>query len=225
MKWKDIEPSKRESFLLLAVILLVTGFVVTLPDVWPTVVAAVTPAPSPAPAVVAKSAASYDLVHLETRKKSPAVQAAIHQAGTSLHFGKPNENLVVAIPPPDGIRVPLPAAPKATVTIGGTARELEADSLGLYPRMHVEAKSAIAVALGVDPNEALEVLAADGGVLNGKYSDVLAKGGAQGSAQFGFETNSGPGSYRVVINRGGTRSVLDFWVGPDLPPRVQTASN
>jgi hypothetical protein len=113
------------------------------------------------------------------------------------------------------------AAVSARVTVGGQPQTLAPNEIGNYPKVHIEAKATVPVTLSFaqgEPNDPVTVYAADGGHLDNipHGGEVLRLDGSK-TINFQFQANNDNGMYRVVVNKGGQATVLQFWVGPEQP--------
>jgi len=138
---------------------------------------------------------------------APAAKPVILEPrGWNSFFNSKNTNVTAAKPP-------KPIA--ATVTVNGKSSNAMPNSIGLYPRIYVDAGSAVHVQLSVDSGEQVGIQVLDGGMLEGKAAGNNLQGNADGHVKFDYLARKEPGSYRIAIYARGIQQFFDFWVGPE----------
>ena len=105
-----------------------------------------------------------------------------------------------------------PPSIPASVTVAGQSHDVQPDSIGIYPRQSVNAGSSVAVALTVQPDEAVGVQILDGGVLSDGKSSSSIIGDVHGHVAFTYQVRNEPGDYRVAIHVRGERRFFYFVV-------------
>lgn len=112
---------------------------------------------------------------------------------------------------------------EALVRMESREWRVQADGLGLFPRLYVEPAEEIAVSVELpagEPGLPVIVQVMDGGRLLGTpeahaLSSILAE---DRRVAFRFQADESPGTYRVFIQQGEERRAFDFWVGPENTP-------
>lgn len=93
---------------------------------------------------------------------------------------------------------------------------LAANISGVFPRVLIEPGVVVPVTVAFPgaAGGAVVVSVMDGGSLDGRDVSREMQLDEQGRLQFAFHAGASPGIYRVTLRRGGSRQMLQFWVGP-----------
>jgi hypothetical protein len=131
-------------------------------------------------------------------------------------------NLSAQSPPAAGSSPPSiqsDGAPTAAVTFPSGASAPMRSRSGRFPLVASSPGQAVTVKLQLPPGAArnLVVQSLDGNALSaGAQTSAIA---ADGSTSFQFQPGARPGVYRVLLNDGGTMTLLQFWVADPQNPR------
>jgi hypothetical protein len=146
------------------------------------------------------------------------------QAVTPVHwvFPPPAQPTTKVVEMTPGVPVSDPSQVQAQVKVGNTVYRLVPNDNGYFGQIDIPAKQKMNVQV-YEPNgqagDNYIVQVEDGGSLLGQRFQG-AQAAPLNDAQelnFQYQVSNQPGIYRVVLRSGGDVSVLNFWVGPELP--------
>ena len=155
--------------------------------------------------------------------------ASTHPANATAAAARPATSSIqasAAAPVGAPLAEPIPAdATTARVTVDGKEQTLAQDDIGNYPVLNIKARTPIPVTLSFpkgQPGDAVLVRVEDGGKLDAKDAAKLLNLDPKKLINFDFASNLDNGIYRIVATKGSETSVLQFWVGPEMPHAHRT---
>jgi hypothetical protein len=110
--------------------------------------------------------------------------------------------------------------------VGSKTIELLPNAEGQFPPLYVGPQTKTPVTAYFpesSPGDHIFLQMLDGGKINDRLYAKEAVLDQQRLLTFDFTTSSNPGRFRVLMRKGGEIKTVDFWVGPDIPIRQQTA--
>ncbi len=106
------------------------------------------------------------------------------------------------------------------ISVGGQLKEVVPNSSGGCEPIVVSAKATIPIQISLNPGAKARETSFDGGLLDNQQNSQVQQADSDGNLRFNYQVGSNSGAYRVAIASAGQHEVLNFWVGPSLPQRV-----
>ena len=106
----------------------------------------------------------------------------------------------------------------AHVSVGDKTYDVEANRLGMFPRIYVNAKATISVEVDIPrgtPGQTIAIETQDGGLLVGHHLGAYLALNENRRLPFAFRAGTQEGIYRVEVRSGDAFRQLEFWVGVD----------